>query len=145
MESHNLQSYWEKALPLMERAFTTVVYETWIKPLTPLYIEDDHVFVIKTNVDFFKSTIEHRYLYEIINSLRAVTQENELTVRIVSPQDLEYKNNGFPQTNEFIARSRLKSKYIFETFVRGKSNELACAAAMAVAEEPGMTTYNPLF
>jgi chromosomal replication initiator protein len=40
--------------------------------------------------------------------------------------------------------SFLNSKYTFENFVVGKSNQFCHAAAVAVAEHPG-TTYNPLF
>jgi chromosomal replication initiator protein len=38
----------------------------------------------------------------------------------------------------------LNERYSFDTFVIGKSNELAAAAAHAAAESPGKT-YNPLF
>ncbi|MCX6784956.1 MAG: chromosomal replication initiator protein DnaA, partial [Candidatus Komeilibacteria bacterium] len=38
----------------------------------------------------------------------------------------------------------LNPKYIFENFIVGKGNELASAAARAVADTPGQT-YNPLF
>ncbi|HEU4473399.1 MAG TPA: chromosomal replication initiator protein DnaA, partial [Gemmatimonadales bacterium] len=38
----------------------------------------------------------------------------------------------------------LNERYTFDTFVIGKSNELAAAAAPAAAESPGKT-YNPLF
>lgn len=41
-------------------------------------------------------------------------------------------------------RSRLNVDLTFETFVTGKANQLARAAAMQVAENPG-TSYNPLF
>ena len=40
--------------------------------------------------------------------------------------------------------SRLNPAFTFETFVTGKANELARAAATQVAERPG-TAYNPLF
>jgi len=47
-----------------------------------------------------------------------------------------------PATNP--GSQALNERYTFDTFVIGKSNELAAAAAHAVAESPGKT-YNPLF
>lgn len=41
-------------------------------------------------------------------------------------------------------QSNLNSNYTFENFVEGKSNQLARAAAMQVAENPG-SAYNPFF
>ena len=41
-------------------------------------------------------------------------------------------------------QTHLNSLFTFETFVQGKSNQLALAAAQQVAENPG-SSYNPLF
>src|SRR5258708_23666672 len=41
-------------------------------------------------------------------------------------------------------RSRLNRGFTFDSFVTGKANQLARAAAIQVAENPG-TSYNPLF
>ncbi len=38
----------------------------------------------------------------------------------------------------------LNPRYTFDTFIRGESNKLATAAAVAVANNPGGTSYNPL-
>ncbi|MHB8392507.1 MAG: DnaA ATPase domain-containing protein, partial [Acidobacteriaceae bacterium] len=40
--------------------------------------------------------------------------------------------------------SLLNPRYTFDTFIRGESNKLAYGAAMAVANNPGGTRYNPL-
>jgi len=47
-----------------------------------------------------------------------------------------------PATNS--RRPRLNREYSFDTFVTGKANQLARAAAIQVGENPG-TSYNPLF
>jgi chromosomal replication initiator protein len=49
-----------------------------------------------------------------------------------------------PPPNADPGNQPLNERYTFDTFVIGKSNELAAAAAHAVAESPGKT-YNPLF
>ncbi|HEX5316746.1 MAG TPA: chromosomal replication initiator protein DnaA, partial [Candidatus Kapabacteria bacterium] len=50
------------------------------------------------------------------------------------------------QTNgkRVVIESNLNPRYTFDTFIRGESNKLAYAAAMAVANNPGGTRYNPL-
>lgn len=42
------------------------------------------------------------------------------------------------------AQSNLNPRYTFENFIKGDSNQLARAAAMAVANNPGGTSFNPL-
>lgn len=41
-------------------------------------------------------------------------------------------------------KCNLNEKYDFDSLVVGDFNQFACAAAMAVAEAPGLTRYNPL-
>ncbi len=41
--------------------------------------------------------------------------------------------------------SNLNSNYVFERFIEGDCNRLARSAAMAVAENPGKSSFNPLF
>jgi chromosomal replication initiator protein len=49
-----------------------------------------------------------------------------------------------PATRPSLPSSPLNERYTFDTFVTGPSNQLAAAAARAVADNPGQS-YNPLF
>jgi chromosomal replication initiator protein len=65
-----------------------------------------------------------------IDGVRAVPETRTAAVNATSPDSLE--------------RARLNPALTFDTFVTGKANQLARAAAMQVAENPG-GSYNPLF
>jgi len=51
---------------------------------------------------------------------------------------------GFPPRSEPLERARLNPVLTFDSFVTGNANQLARAAAMQVADNPG-GSYNPLF
>jgi len=136
-----IAQYWTEALSLLEDTFSDVVFTAWIEPLTPFDFEDN-TFILKCDRDFAKSTINQRYLFEITRCIRTV-MEQDVDVRVVSPDDFMPNNSQALRRGSF--QTNLKSKYVFESFVRGKSNELAYGASMAVAETPGASNYNPLF
>jgi len=137
--------YWEKALSIMSKYLNEVAFETWIKTLEPLYIENG-CYLLKTKDEFHKDMISQRHISEIVSSLNAVSG-NLYDVQLFSPKEL--KNRAEQKTDKESSKPSFKSnintKYTFENFVRGKSNELAYAASLALSEAPGLTTYNPLF
>ena len=134
----NIKDTWKKTLPLLEHDITQIFYTSAIAKLEPVSFENG-VFILKTDKDFLKDTIKKKYLNKIINCLRTITEE-DIDVRIIGPKDTSkiIENDGYKKTN-------LKPKYIFSNFIKGKCNELAYAGALAVAESPGNTAYNPLF
>jgi chromosomal replication initiator protein len=134
------KQYWADALAILEDSFSDVVYHNWIRTLIP-YKYEDSTYVLKAKDTHQKDTVNHRYLYEIIRCLRSV-MEQDIDVRIVSPED--FNPNSQAQDSNF-SQTNLRNKYVFESFVQGKSNELAYAACQAVAERPGESNSNPLF
>jgi chromosomal replication initiator protein len=127
---------WEEARKLLERELTGVTMKVWMQKLEPVSAEGD-TFVFLASDEFARQTIEDRYKKEIEQIIRELT-EKDYDVKILTRERTE--SSVIP-----IQESNIKYKYVFETFVRGKSNELAYAACLAVAQAPGKTSYNPLF
>ena len=133
------QLIWGEALEVLRDEFSKIVFDTWIKTLSPIDIQDNYL-ILQTENKYLKQTLERRYLNTIINTIQLVSTF-DMQVKIVLDENSDL--NDF--TSEFFSQSNLNPKYVFETFVRGKSNELAYAAALSIAEKPEDTTYNPLF
>jgi chromosomal replication initiator protein len=153
-----MHELWEKTLDQLEQALTPQHYATWIKPIKFAGVEEDKVllevpnrFVLDWLRDHYSSVIQeiisklaatpYRVIWKVSSSQRTPpstppilsTQPSPPIPAPVKPQ-IRTTNTGF----------NLNSKYTFEEFVPGSSNQFACAAAMAVANNPA-TTYNPLF
>jgi len=60
------------------------------------------------------------------------------------PQPFFPPRAAFRQTEQPIAQSNLNPRYTFENFIKGDGNQLARAAALAVGNNPGGTSFNPL-
>lgn len=63
---------------------------------------------------------------------------------VTQPQPFFPPRAAFRQTEQPIAQSNLNPRYTFENFIKGDSNQLARAAALAVGNNPGGTSFNPL-
>lgn len=66
-------------------------------------------------------------------------REQELGAGVIMPTGAEVEVEGSTRHSNSLNRA-----FVFESFVEGKSNQLALAAATQVAENPG-NAYNPLF
>ena len=61
------------------------------------------------------------------------------------PQEPESSVDICVASEELRKSSRLNERYTFDNFVKGNSNDMAYAAAKAVASKPGGSDFNPLF
>lgn len=141
-----MDEYWNETLKTLEQEISPVAYETWIKTLKPIELNET-TFIVETFDSFYKKTIEDRHSRLIQIALRQVLNKN-ITLEVKIPEATIENNdeksviiNALEQTD---ADNNLISRYVFETFVVGNSNRMAHAAAVAVAESPG-EAYNPLF
>jgi len=139
----DINALWQNALPMLENTLSQVVFDSIMKPITPLSYENG-ILTLKTHDDFHKPTIVNRYIRDMTRAVRSLTDE-DMDLVVVSPGDLnEAKNTRF--TKLHYEKTNLRQRYTFDTFVPGKCNELAYAGARAVADTPGKAEgYNPLF
>lgn len=134
----SLVNIWTKVLELIKPEFanTMVSYTTWIETITPVEIKDN-VLIICVPYEYHREIINSRYKDLIKNALKFIT-DTELDLHINLRGEMTVEKDKAP------SNSNLNSTYLFENFVIGKSNQLAHATALAIAEGNG-SVYNPFF
>ena len=125
---------------------TQVVYDSLIVSLVPISYENG-ILTLMTDKDFSKPSLKNRYFHELTRCVQTAAEDRDLELRFLSPEDFSAAGaiDSKPNNRHNYEKTNLRQKYSFETFVKGKCNELAYAAAKAVAEKPGSSNYNPLF
>ncbi len=121
-------------------------FNNWIKPATFSMGSSGHLKIEVPN-KFIRDWITENYLHLIKFELFKITStEHELMFEITPEESLSLPKKVEPKTHSENQKlsEQFSSKYTFETFVVGSSNQFAHAAAMAVGNAPAKT-YNPLF
>ena len=131
--------------------------------LRPLHVQttDNTVRLFVPN-NFVRRYIEQNLLKRITELLQSKNAAVQVVLEVgnptedntpVIPQSViasdhaidQVSSSGVRHTNKpFVITSRLNPDFTFDSFVAGKSNQLARAAAFQVAQNPGHS-YNPLF
>ncbi len=141
-------SLWDKVIIQLKEELNNHNFNTWINPIQFESIEGNIINLLVPN-KFFSDWIKDNYksrIEEIINKISTKKISVNIKISNIKVKN-EIKNIYIEEEVEekkVITNNTLNSKYTFESFVSGPSNQFAHAAAMAVANNPA-TTYNPLF
>ena len=141
-------SYWQQCLEQLQEELTTKQFNTWIRPIQA-EIDGNELVLLAPN-SFVRDHIEENFLPKIIDTLKSLGCTNaKVQLAIGSIHHLSEPNskvikqkNPLPKTTKAV--SYLNPAFTFENFVEGKSNQLARAAALQVAQN-SVKAYNPLF
>ncbi len=149
----NNQQLWQAILGSLEVSLSKANFNTWFKNTTILERGADYIIVGVPSA-FNRDWIAAKYHQEMLKALKTISPDvKEIRYQLGSTQTVSkpvsQRNDSVsaPQPKDSalpLNSSGLNPKYTFETFIIGKNNELAHAAAIAVAKNPG-TQYNPLF
>ncbi len=144
-------SVWKSCIERLEGELSPQQYNTWIRPLQAVE-EQNSVHLYAPN-RFVQDWINEQYLDQIRQIIKSLSNGSEYSVTIeVGNQLTNIAKTNTPSKppitpkNKVVQRksSNLNINFSFDSFVEGKSNQLARAASMQTAENPG-NAYNPLF
>ena len=163
-----MENFWSTCLSRFEQELSKQQYNTWIKPLVAevngnvLRLVAPNRFVLQWVKDRFNKNIEQfaRELHLdniqidfVIANIEADQEDKateklsakiqtELTKMAINPLDVKFASKKTVEATKVV--SGLNSAFNFDNYVSGRANQLARAAAIQVAENPG-AAYNPLF
>ena len=166
-----MENFWPTCLNRFEQELSTQQFNTWIKPLSA-EIEGNAVRLVAPN-RFVMQWVKERFLKKIeqfAQDLELINIKNDFVISDLDQKSIpekpvskvevsntinliESQINKATSTSKSIYKknnesstvsSGLNSTFNFENYVTGRANQLARAAAIQVAENPG-TAYNPLF
>ena len=176
-----MESLWQDCLLHFERELPSQQFQTWIKPLELLRIDQNGAssrVVLAAPTRFKQSWAKNQFSaalsawwsktlglpvdleIEITNSTNgaaeppggpalisgqsSATLTGSVSATRAAPLAITPAETTVSVDTTLQQQSRLNQDWTFETFVPGKANQLARAAALQVAENPGKG-YNPLF
>jgi chromosomal replication initiator protein len=152
-----MDAFWSLCLQHFEQSLPPQQFRTWIQPLRAhrngggLVLEAPNRFVLQW--------VKDRFLPVIEQLARDRNEQSSIQLELSNGSGTApgQAGTGTPPSAPAVGPapaetirppiregSRLNPAFTFETFVTGKANQLARAAALQVGEHPG-TAYNPLF
>ncbi|HES76964.1 MAG TPA: chromosomal replication initiator protein DnaA [bacterium] len=149
------KSLWTRCQEQLAAEIPEQQLNSWIRPLQA--IEDKEYLRLLAPNRFVQEWVKQNFLQKIQPLAQSLTKNPILKVSIEVGSASKPKPNAQPSSSkENIKVSRLpeasseqfehnlNKNFTFDAYVSGKSNQLARAAAIQVAENPG-SSYNPLF
>ncbi len=151
-------SIWRDCLKTIKDNVTLMTYNTWFVPIKPLALEKS-TLKVQLPSQFFWEWIDEHYNTLINKTIHEVLGPEAKLAYVISE---EKDSNEDKQTAQQIQRAEkpkiqeeikvkqefenyLNPRYTFDNFIKGEGNQLARAAAGAISDNPGGTSFNPFF
>jgi chromosomal replication initiator protein len=168
-----VQDTWRRCLDRIQKRVTSLGFKTWFQPIVPIKLVEKDI-TVQVPSQFFYDWVDQHYNALIRETISSVLGEGaklyysiasedadsvppverdaleqpvasrEILPAVSQPQPFFPPRTAFRQSDQPIAQSNLNPRYTFENFIKGDSNQLARAAALAVGNNPGGTSFNPL-
>ncbi len=128
---------WNQCLDKLSETLTEKEIRLWIAPLK--VTKDGNELKLYAPNKFMKEEVERNFLGKIVGVVGKIANNTLISLDVSSPVKTKEMLRTIP--SGFV--SNLNNDMTFESFVEGKSNQLAKAACLSVVNEPG--AFNPLY
>ena len=153
----NNSELWRSVLAQMQFHISKANFATWFQNTEIISKENEKIIISVPNA-FSKEWLSNKYNKQILKTLHDIDDsikdlefvikpqpaknapQKSIIDNLERPEEIQLKFEEFKTNKE----TNLNPRYTFDNFIVGSFNELAHAAALAVADNPGFT-YNPLF
>jgi chromosomal replication initiator protein len=144
-----MDSLWPSLAAELKKELPAQQYDTWIRPLRAERQDNELVLVAPNHhvLRWVRANLLARIESRIERvagsrlSVNLILEDRPSETEIVMPEPMTV---AAPVERPSREEHRLNPGFTFTNFVNGKANQIARAAAIQVAENPG-TAYNPLF
>jgi len=150
-----MNSFWDVCQARFRASLTQQQFSTWIKPL--VFNESDSQIQILAPNHFVMDWVREKFADHIegwakehfarpIAIVYALGKRSVAPKAEAAPEATPLTASGMPQQERrtVAAGMRINASFNFDNFVSGRANQLARAASLQIAENPGHA-YNPLF
>ena len=133
-----------------DKDVSQIGYNRWLRTLEADRLENNTAYIFAKN-EFTRQTVSDIYMDVLKRGFAEALGFGVEIVLLVKPEEEEQEMLENKQKKMEQIINDVKYEYTFDTFIKGKSNELAYAFSTAVAgmnESSGMNTkevFNPLF
>lgn len=167
--TRDLMTVWNNCLETIRKSISTDTFKAWFQPITPIRLESD-LLTIQVPSKLFYEFLENNHIELLKKSIKKELGQNaKLDYQYPAEKKLDKLNlvnspkksysdafvgnqsnkeilNPFviPGIKKIKIDSQLNKRYSFDNFIEGDYNKLARSAGIAIARNPGKTSFNPL-
>lgn len=145
---NDLMEIWDAVKDIIRPDIMPASFKTWIESITPVDISVDKLY-LEVPHEHYRQMILSRYIPLMKSALLYLTHnEFDIEVNVKSVLNKEESGRTIIIKQKANIGMHLNPMYTFDTFVTGKSNQLAHAVAKNIAQcviEERVSDYNPMF
>ena len=153
----DISAIWKECLRVIKDNVSQMTYNTWFLPIKPLELLDS-ILKVQLPSQFFWEWIDEHFNTLITKTIHQVLGPQAKLAYVISEEKDSFEISSLnkkeqpPNISTTISikskpdfETFLNPRYKFDNFIKGEGNQLARAAAGAISDNPGGTSFNPFF